>query len=168
MARANFENLRVYGLSEQIADEVWGIVRRWDALARDTVGKQLIRAADSIGANIAEGSGRGSEHDYRRFLRIARGSLCETQHWLRRAFRRALLSAKQIECLKCLVEELAPALNSYLAAIGRKCRRPANSKLKAPTSSKTQFPKLRAPIAPSKARSRKHQLRRLRFSGRTR
>src|SRR6516164_3245879 len=97
-----FQELAVYTLAEDLADTVWEIVRRWDALARDTVGKQLIRAADSIGANIAEGSGRGSEHDYRRFLRIARGSLCETQHWLRRAFRRALLSAKQIECLKCL------------------------------------------------------------------
>jgi four helix bundle protein len=129
MARANFENLRVYGLSEQIADEVWSIVRKWVVLARDTIGKQLIRAADSIGANIAECSRRGSEHDYRRFLRIARGSLCETQHWLRRAFRRDLLSANQIERLKSLVDELAPALNSYLAAVGRKCRPPSKSKL---------------------------------------
>jgi len=127
MARANFENLRVYELSEQIADEVWRIVRKWDVLARDTVGKQIIRAADSIGANIAEGSGRGSHHDYRRFLRIARGSLYETQHWLRRAFRRDLLSAKQIESLKTLVDELAPTLNAYLAAIGRKCRPPSKS-----------------------------------------
>jgi four helix bundle protein len=126
MARANFENLRVYGLSEQIADEVWQIVRKWDVLARDTVGKQIIRAADSIGANIAEGSGRGSGQDHRRFLRIARGSLCETQHWLRRAFRRNLLSAKEVDNLKHLVDELAPALNAYLAAIGRKCSEPKN------------------------------------------
>lgn len=121
MTRANFENLRVYLLAEQLADEVWEIVRKWDMLARDTVGKQLVRAADSIGANIAEGSGRGSNLDYRRFLRIARGSVCETQHWLRRAFRRKLLTPEQIACLKAMVDPLAPTLNAYLRSIGRNC-----------------------------------------------
>jgi four helix bundle protein len=121
LARTNFENLRVYDLAEQLADEVWKIVRRWEMLARDTVGKQLVRATDSIGANIAEGSGRGSNQDYRRFLRIARGSLCETQHWLRRAFRRQLLTPNQVEHLKPMVDSLAPALNAYLASIGRNC-----------------------------------------------
>jgi len=98
---------------------VWKVVYKWDMFARDTVGKQLVRAADSIGANIAEGSGRGSNQDYRRFLRIARGSLCETQHWLRRAFRRKFLTSEQVERLKAMVDSLAPALNAYLASIGR-------------------------------------------------
>jgi four helix bundle protein len=124
MARTNFENLKVYLLAEQLADEVWKVVRKWDGLARDTVGKQLVRAADSIGANIAEGSGRGSNEDYRRFLRIARGSLCETQHWLRRAFRWELPAPKQVECLKNLIENLVPALNGFLRSLGRKCPRP--------------------------------------------
>jgi four helix bundle protein len=119
LARTNFENLRVYVLAEQLADEVWKIVRTWEIMARDTVEKQLVRATDSIGANIAEGSGRGSNQDYRRFLRIARGSLCETQHWLRRAFRRELLKPDEVEHLKPLVDSLAPALNAYLASIGR-------------------------------------------------
>jgi four helix bundle protein len=52
------------------------------------VGKQLIRAADSVGANIAEGDGRGTYADNRRHVRIARGSLNETKHFLRRAYRR--------------------------------------------------------------------------------
>ncbi len=119
MAKTNFENLRIYQLSEQLADEVWNIVQKWDSFARDTAGKQLVRAADSIGANIAEGSGRGSDQDYRRFLRIARGSLYETQHWLRRAFRRELLTSEQIEFLKVLVDRLSPALNAYLRSIGK-------------------------------------------------
>jgi four helix bundle protein len=156
MAKTNFENLRVYDLSERIADEVWEIVRKWDSLARDTVGKQLVRAADSIGANIAEGSGRGSDQDYRRFLRIARGSLCETQHWLRRAYRRGLLSAKQIASLRCLVDELAPALNAYLAAIGHRCsqNKQAGRQSRGPNLP-TQGPKLRAPRPRFQARRRK-------------
>jgi four helix bundle protein len=119
MARSNFEKLAVYQLSEKIADLVWEIVTSWNNLARDTVGKQLIRAADSIGANIAEGEGRGSFKDNQRFVRIARGSLNETKHWLRRAYRRKLLSDEQIASLKPLLDELAPRLNAYLNSIGK-------------------------------------------------
>src|ERR1041385_9543147 len=96
MAKTNFEKLRVYQLSEELSDRIWSIVLTWNVLARDTVGKQLIRAADSVGANIAEGTGRGTFVDNRRFVRIARGSLNETQHWLRRAYKRRLLSVKEI------------------------------------------------------------------------
>jgi four helix bundle protein len=78
MERTNFEKLLVYKLAEKLADGVWDVVRTWDYLAKDTVGKQMIKAADSIGANIAEGTGRGSLEDNRRFIRIARGSLYET------------------------------------------------------------------------------------------
>ena len=118
MARSNFENLAVYQLAEQVADIVWDIVARWPTLAKHTVGKQLIRAADAIGANIAEGSGRGSYQDNRRFTRITRGSLNETKHWLRRAFRRRLLTEAQIGKLKPMLDELGPRLNAYLKSIG--------------------------------------------------
>src|SRR5437764_12656152 len=99
MAKTNFVNLRVYRLSEDLADAVWDMVVAWGNLARDTVGKQMIRSADSIGANIAEGIGRGSFKDNKRFVRTARGSLYETQHWLRRAYRRKLLTSEQVEQL---------------------------------------------------------------------
>ena len=118
MERANFENLRVYRLSEKLADEVWNIALTWDYFAKDTVGKQLVRAADSIGANIAEGSGRGRYLDNKVFVRIARGSLNETKHWLRRAYKRALLAKKQTDRLKPLIDELGPMLNAYLRSIG--------------------------------------------------
>ena len=63
MASRSFEQLQVYQLAEELADAIWKIARRWDIVARDTVGKQIIRSADSIGANIAEGYGRGSYQD---------------------------------------------------------------------------------------------------------
>jgi four helix bundle protein len=119
MARTNFENLRVYHLSEQISDRIWDIALGWDTFARDTIGKQLVRSVDSIGANIAEGTGRGTFVDNRRFVRIARGSLNETKHWLRRAYKRKLLNANQIDSLKPLIDELAPKLNAYLLSIGK-------------------------------------------------
>ena len=112
MAKTNFEKLRVYQLSERLADEIWSIVLQWNLFARDTVGKQLVKAVDSIGANIAEGTGRSTFVDNRRFVRIARGSLNETQHWLRRAYKRKLLSEKEIQTVKPIIVELAPTLNA--------------------------------------------------------
>ena len=119
MERSNFENLQIYKLSEDLADNVWEIVLEWNQFARDTVGKQLVRAADSIGANIAEGTGRKSYADNKRFVFIARGSVNETKHWLRRAYKRRLLTAEQIEKLKPIIDTLAPKLNAYANSIGR-------------------------------------------------
>lgn len=114
MARTNFENLRVYRLSESLADAIWDVVRSWEPFARETVGKQIVRSADSIGANIAEGTGRGTYLDNRRFVFNARGSLYETRHWLRRAYTRDLLSKKQTDMLRPVVDNLSPMLNAYL------------------------------------------------------
>jgi four helix bundle protein len=118
MSRTNFEKLRVYKLSEELADEIWKIVSRWDTFAKDTVGRQIVRSADSVGANIAEGTGRHNFQDNRRFVKIARGSLNETQHFLRRAFKRNLLTPADVKKLKPLVDNLAPQLNAYLKSIG--------------------------------------------------
>lgn len=109
MASKGFENLRVYRLSEQLADAIWMLVIQWDDFARRTVGAQMVRAADSIGANIAEGSGRGTYKDNRHYARIGRGSLNETRHFLRRAFCRGLLTKRQVESLRPMISELGRA-----------------------------------------------------------
>lgn len=120
MARTAFENLRVYRLAEEIADIAWEVVSKWDRFAQDTVGKQLMRTADSIAANIAEGTGRGSFADNRRFARMARGSLFELKHWLRRAYQRNLLPKSDGDVLHSLIQELTPRLSAYIASIGKK------------------------------------------------
>ena len=122
MERTNFEKLQVYQLSEKIADSIWNIVITWSPLARDTVGKQIVRSADSIGANIAEGSGRGSLVDNRRFVRMARGSLYETLHWLRRSYTRKLLSQSEVKRLRVLVQELSPKLNAFLRSVDERAK----------------------------------------------
>ncbi|OUL35452.1 hypothetical protein BV372_11455 [Nostoc sp. T09] len=118
MSTKRFQELQVYQLSEQLADDIWKIVDGWHFFAKDTIGKQIVRSADSIGANIAEGFGRGSYQENKRFVKIARGSLNETQHWLRRAYTRNLLTTEQINSILIIINELAPKLNSYLNSIG--------------------------------------------------
>ena len=117
--RTNFEKLQVYNLSEDMSDLLWNTVQRWDNLAKFTVGRQLVNAADSVGANIAEGTGRGSVAENRRFAKIARGSLFEVKHWLRRAYKRTLLTTDEIKELRGLIDELTPKLSAYIKSIGK-------------------------------------------------
>ena len=120
MERTGFENLRVYQLAEEVGDLIWDIALSWDPFARDTIGKQIVNSADSIGANIAEGTGRGSYADNRRFARISRGSLYEVKHWLRRAYKRNLLKEEDTLKLQELINELTPKLSAYIRSIGKK------------------------------------------------
>jgi four helix bundle protein len=118
MPKFALESLKVYTMSEELADLVWNTTIRWDSFARSTIGHQIVRAADSVGANIAEGYGRASPPDHRRFVRTARGSLYETRHFLRRADKRGLLPREQKLPLQVLMKNLLPALNGYLRSLG--------------------------------------------------
>ena len=80
-----FEDLKVLQAAETVADGIWKQVVRWDPFVRDTVGGQLAKAADSIGANIAEAFGRFHYGEKVQFLYYSRGSLFETKYWLNRA-----------------------------------------------------------------------------------
>jgi len=119
MNKTNFENLRIYTLAEDIADLTWEIVKTWNAFAQHTIGRQFVNAADSIGANIAEGTGRSSCADNKRFARIARGSFFELKHWLRRAYKRNLLKSADITTFQAKINELTPKLSAYINSIGR-------------------------------------------------
>jgi four helix bundle protein len=120
MNRTHFEKLRVYQVAEELGDRVWQIVYAWEWFPRDTIGRQLVRSADSIGANVAEGTGRRTIGDNRRFVIMARGSLYETKHWLRRAYRRNLLTSSQVSQLKAMIDELTRVLNGYLRSLDRR------------------------------------------------
>ena len=133
MTKTNFEKLRVYQLAEKLADRVWKIVVKWDYFAKVTLGQQIVDAADGVGANIAEGTGRGSLQDNRRFVKIARGSLYETKHWLRRAYKRKLLTDREISDLKPLMDELLPTLNAYFRSLNEAVEK-TKTKHKAPST----------------------------------
>ncbi len=86
------EKLSSYQLAFDFSNEVWKMVIKWEYFAKETVGKQFVKAADSISANIAEGFGRYSKKDKVRFYRISMGSLEETEDWIRKSSVRELVS----------------------------------------------------------------------------
>jgi four helix bundle protein len=110
MAPSKFHDLAVYKLAVALSDEMYAAVARWPSFDRFSLGSQLVRAADSVGANIAEATGRWHEPDKRRILFIARGSLYETEHWIARAETRGLLTLGTTE----RAEEIARPLNGLI------------------------------------------------------
>src|SRR4051812_30467818 len=107
---SDFRDLVVYRLAAELANDVHDAVVRWPKVELWSIGIQLIRAADSIGANIAEAQGRHRPADRRRVLLIARGSLYETEHWMLQAEARRLLppgAAKRLD-------EIGRALNGLI------------------------------------------------------
>src|SRR5215207_5173633 len=107
---SSFRDLIAYRLAAELGDDVRREVATWDSLDRWSMGIQLLRAADSIGANIAEALGRWHSKDRRHFLIVARGSLYETEHWLVRAEARGLIRQGAAE----RVDEIARALNGLI------------------------------------------------------
>jgi len=105
----------VYRLSEQLSDMVWDKFDKWTVKAQNTIGYQIIRSSDSIAANLAEGFGRYSPADRKKFYFYARGSFEETKSWLRKAFRRKVISSKEdIDNFKEIIDELGPKLNAFI------------------------------------------------------
>ena len=105
-----FRGLVAYRLAAELADDLYTAVRGWPKWERWTIGQQLVRAADSVGANIAEATGRRRDADKSRFLVIARGSAYELEHWLVRARMRKLLDGSAEPRLA----DVARALNGLI------------------------------------------------------
>ncbi len=114
------EDLRIYRAAEGLCDEIWDHVVKWDRFPKDTVGRQLVRAADSIGSNIAERYGRYHFREDITFLYYARGSAKETGFWLRRAQRRELMPPEICFEFMDRLAHFEPQLNAYINSVRSK------------------------------------------------
>ncbi|MFQ5583879.1 MAG: four helix bundle protein [Calditrichia bacterium] len=114
------EELQVYRLAMIIADKIWNIVLEWDYFAKDTIGKQLVKAADSVAANLSEGYGRFFYKENRQFCYYSRGSLFETKTWLAKAHNRKLIKNDEYTHFMKDIDTIGIKLNNYINSIGKK------------------------------------------------
>jgi four helix bundle protein len=123
----SFEDLRVLRIAEGIADGIWRQVVGWESFTREVVGGQLARAADSVGANIAESFGRFHYGETLQFLYYARGSLFETKYWLNRTLERQLMATEQAHGYATQLTGLARQLNAFANSLKTQ-RQPGSKK----------------------------------------
>jgi four helix bundle protein len=107
-------DIEAYKLSFALSNYVWHITSTWNNFEKDTVGKQFVRAADSISANIAEGFGRFGKKDKVRFFRVAQGSMYETLDWNEKSKVRQLMPIADYNHILDVLQKLPKAINSLI------------------------------------------------------
>jgi four helix bundle protein len=122
---SNIEDLRVYKNSLVFSDKIWDICLKWDNLAKNTVGYQIVKSADSISANLAEGYGRFHIQDNIHFCYYNCGSLKETKDWLRKSKNRKIINEKEYNELYGFLI-IAKQLNKYISSLKSKTKKPMN------------------------------------------
>ncbi len=119
----NYENLEVYKETERIVLDIYQLTRNYPRDELFGIVQQMRRAALSVGANIAEGTGRKSNADFLRFLHNSMGSIKELQYFLRISFKLKYMSEddfskldKKIYTLGCMLGNLIKTINSRISS----------------------------------------------------
>ena len=107
-------NIDAYTTAFHLSNRVWSVIIKWDYFAKDTVGKQFVRAIDSVSANIAEGFGRYQKKEKIHFYRYAQGSLKECLDWNEKAKVRNLLTAEEYQKIFTDLQKLPKLLNQLV------------------------------------------------------
>jgi four helix bundle protein len=108
------EEMELFRLFDEVSDWCWDSVINWTSIAQRTLGEQLIRAADSVCANLVEGDGRWAVKDGIQFFVIARASARETRLWLRKAAKRKQISEHDAEVQIAKVTKATQLLNNLI------------------------------------------------------
>lgn len=114
-----YQQLIVWQRAMELVSAIYQLTSSFPDHEKFGLSSQLRRAAVSIPSNIAEGSGRGSDKDFCRFLYQARGSLTEVET--------QLIIAEQLKyCsienrLNELIQQVFAMLNKLIKRLSEQC-----------------------------------------------
>ena len=114
MTYLKLNDITAYKTAFGLSNYIWECISKWNYFEQDTVGKQLVRACDSISANIAEGFGRYGKRDKVKFYYYAKGSVWEALDWNEKCKKRALITEEQYQHILGELQELPKAINSLI------------------------------------------------------
>jgi len=110
-----FRQLIVWQKAHELTVEIYTVTAQFPREELYSLTSQLKRAAASVGANIAEGCGRGSDLDFSRFLLIAMGSASELEYHLLLARDLGFLPKDAYDRLNLRTTEVKRMLASLIA-----------------------------------------------------
>ena len=107
----SFEKLKVYGVARELVKSIYQLQNTFPQEERYALGDQVRRAAISITANLAEGSGRQSIKEKIHFIEIAFGLMTEVFCELQTACDLKYIEVEQLEALRPQFAEVAKMLS---------------------------------------------------------
>ena len=113
-------DINAYKIALALSNYVWDAVVKWDYFSKDTVGKQFVRSADSISANIAEGFGRYTKKDKIAFYRYSYGSIKESLDWNQKAVTRCLIKKEEHSYILEELNKLPKEINGLIKITNEK------------------------------------------------
>jgi four helix bundle protein len=116
-ARLGYQDLLVWREGMDLAEACYLLTREFPRDEIFGMTSQVRRAASSVPANIAEGYGREARNDYIRFLRIAQGSLKETETHLLLAGRVGLAPSERLNPILELSQRLGRRLRALIRSL---------------------------------------------------
>ena len=116
----SFEGLRVYQIARQLVKGIYLLQNEFPKEERYALGDQVRRAATSITANLAEGSGRQSVREKIHFIEIAFGSMTEVFCELQTATDLDYIKIDQLDSLRSLFTEVVKMLSRLKTSINAK------------------------------------------------
>tara|TARA_R110002126_G_scaffold291415_2_gene452308 strand:+ start:88937 stop:89287 length:351 start_codon:yes stop_codon:yes gene_type:complete len=113
----NFRKYQVWELGHQITLDVYKLSKQFPKDERFGITSQMRRCSSSVPANIAEGCGRESEKEFKRFLVIANGSATELEYFLILVKDLKLADDNAIDELIEKVDKLKRSLNRLISKL---------------------------------------------------
>jgi len=113
MAKFRFQDLKIWQLAIQIADELFNIADELEQKRLYRFAEQLRGSGMSMSNNIAEGSGSSSKKEFIQFLNIARRSTFENANILILLAKRGIIEESVLDKLLNQLDSLCRQITSF-------------------------------------------------------
>lgn len=116
----NFRKLKIWDRSVELATVIYDITKNYPKVEMYGIVSQMRRSVVSISSNIAEGAGRQSKKEFKRFLNIAKGSSYELETQLTISKNLGFITQDQFDDIIESLVELHKMIHSLINTLNKK------------------------------------------------